>query len=78
MDEKETNGNDGRLRGFPVTFNVYARNSQEVEDLRLAVTAFISSHAREGRAVDAARLAKAIGSWDRNPLVRSRIIEYFR
>jgi len=75
MDEQEKKE---PLRGFPVTFNVYARNEQEVEDLRLAVVAFISSHAHEGRAVDAARLAKAIAGWDKNPFVKNRIIEYFK
>jgi hypothetical protein len=66
------------LRGFPITFDVYARNEQEVEDLRMAVIAFIGHHARQGRAIDAARLAKAIANWDNNPIVKSRIIDYFK
>lgn len=66
------------FRGFPITFNIYARNEQEVEELRMAVIAFIGSHARQGRAVDAARLAKAISNWDKNPIVRNKIIEHFR
>ena len=75
MNEQETKE---PLRGFPVTFNVYARNEQEVEQLRMAVVAFIGHHARQGRAVDAARLAQAIAGWDRNPIVRNKIIEYFK
>ena len=66
------------FRGFPITFNIYARSEQEVEDLRMAIVAFIGYHARQGRAIDAARLAKAIGRWDKNPLVRNRIIQYFQ
>lgn len=66
------------FRGFPITFDVYARNEQEVEELRMAIVAFIGFHARQGRAVDAARLAKAIDNWDNNPIVKSRIIEYFK
>ena len=27
---------------------------------------------------DAARLAKAIANWDNNPIVKSRIIDYFK
>jgi len=77
MNEQETK-QQRPLRGFPVTFNVYARDEKEVEDLRLAVVGFISAHARQGRAVDAARLAHAIGSWDRNPFVKNRVIEYFK
>ena len=77
MNEKEKNQSEP-LRGFPITFNVYARNEQEVEDLRMAVIAFIGHHAREGRAVDAARLAQAIANWDRNQLVKNQIINYFK
>lgn len=66
------------FRGFPITFDVYARNEQEVESLRMAIVAFIGCHARQGRAVDAARLAKAIANWDKNPIVKSRICEHFK
>lgn len=77
MDEKEKKEQEP-LRGFPITFNVYARSEKEVEDLRMAIIAFIGHHAREGRAVDAARLAQAIANWDKNPLVKSQIINYFK
>ena len=77
MNEKGQNQQQS-LRGFPITFNVYARNEQEVEELRNVIVAFIGTHARQGRAVDAARLAKAIANWDNNPIVKSRIIEYFK
>lgn len=66
------------FRGFPITFDIYARNEQEVEELRMAIVAFIGCHARQGRAVDAERLAKAISNWDNNPIVRNKIIDYFK
>ena len=75
MNEQENSQQP--FQGFPITFNVYARNEQEVEELRMAVIAFIGHHARQGRAIDAARLAKAIGNWDKNPLVKNHIINYF-
>ena len=78
MNEKKENNQQQPFRGFPITFNVYARDEQEVEELRMAVVAFIGHHARQGRAVDAARLAKAIANWDKNPLVKSQIINYFK
>ena len=78
MNEQEKDNRQQPLRGFPVTFNVYARSEQEVEELRMAVVAFIGHHAHEGRAVDAARLARAISNWDRNPIVKSQIINYFK
>ena len=77
MNEKE-NVQKEPLKGFPITFNVYARDEQEVEELRMAVVAFIGCHARQGRAVDAARLAKAVANWDKNPIVRNQIISYFK
>lgn len=66
------------FQGFPIKFDVYARSEQEVEDLRMAIVAFIGLHARQGRAIDAARLAKAISNWDKNPLVKNHIINYFK
>ena len=77
MNEKEKKQQEP-LRGFPIAFNVYARNEQEVEDLRMAIVGFIGYHAHQGRAVDAARLAKAIANWDKNPIVKNRIIQYFQ
>jgi hypothetical protein len=76
MNEQE-NKQQQPFKGFPITFNVYARNEQEVEDLRMAIIAFIGFHARQGRAIDAARLAQAIGNWDKNPIVKSQIIKHF-
>ena len=77
MNEKEQNQQQP-LRGFPITFNVYAHNEQEVEHLRKAIVAFIDQHARQGRAVDAERTAQAVARWDSNPLVRTQIINYFK
>ena len=77
MNEQE-NSQQQPFRGFPIAFNIYARSEQEVEDLRMAIVAFIGYHARQGRAIDAARLAQAIGRWDKNPLVKNHIINYFK
>ena len=66
------------MKGFPITFNVYANNEQEVETLCMAIVAFIGEHAKHGRAIDATRAAKAIANWDKNPLVKSQIINYFK
>jgi len=79
MNEKEKE--DSRqepFRGFSITFDVYAHNEQEVEDLRMAIVAFIGHHRRQGRAIDARRLAQAIANWDRNPIVKNQIINYFK
>lgn len=67
-----------KLRGFPIHFNIYAENEQEAEECRAAIVAFIGLHASQCRAVTAKKVAKAICDWDKNPIVRSRIIQYFK
>lgn len=66
-----------QLKGFPVTFNMYAETAEEAEECRMAIIAFIDQHARAGRAVTARKVAQAVASWDRNPIVKSQIIKYF-
>jgi len=77
MNEKDQNQQQP-FKGFPITFSVYARNEQEVERLRMAIIAFIGIHARQGRAVTGEKIAKAISNWDNNPIVRNKIIDYFK
>lgn len=74
MNEQEKK----EIKVFPIAFEVYAYDEREVEDLRMAIVAFIGHHAQCGRAVTAAKAAKAIANWDQNPLVKSRIIDYFK
>ena len=66
-----------QLKGFPLTFNLYAYDEQEVEEARMAIIAFIGQHAKEGRAVTARKVAQAVARWDQNPIVKSQIIKYF-
>ena len=67
-----------QLKGFPLTFNIYAENEQEVEDCRMAIIAFIGLHASQCRAVTARKVAQAIANWDKNLLVKNNIINYFK
>ena len=66
------------MTGYPITFNIFANNEAEVADARAAIVDFISQHAREGRAVSAPKIAKAIRSWQSNPFVRNKIIDFFK
>ena len=66
------------LKGFPLQFNIYAENEQEVEDCRMAIIAFIGMHASQCRAVTAKKVAQALSNWDKNPFVKGRIIDYFK
>lgn len=67
-----------QLKGFPLTFNIYAENEQEVEECRMAIIAFIGYHASQCRAVTARKVAQAIANWDKNLLVKNNIINFFK
>ena len=67
-----------KLKGFPLTFNIYAENEKEIEECRMAIIAFIGLHASQCRAVTAKKVAQAISNWDRNPIVKNQIINYFK
>ena len=71
---------DGKkiLKGFPLHFNIYAEDEAEVEECRKAIIEFIGFHASQCRAVTARKVAQALSNWDKNPIVRNRIIEYFK
>ena len=72
MEEKK------QLKGFPISFNIYAESETEVEEARKAIIAFIGLHASQCRAVTAKKVTQALSSWDKNPLVRNHIINYFK
>lgn len=67
-----------KLKGFPLQFNIYAENAQEVEECRMAIIAFIGQHASQCRAVTAKKVAQALANWDKNILVKNHIINYFK
>ena len=67
-----------QLKGFPIQFNIYAENEQEVEECRMAIIAFIGLHASQCRAVTAKKVAQALSQLDKNPIVRNQIISYFK
>ena len=65
------------MKGYEVKFNIYANSQEEANLASQAIKAFISEHAKQGRAVTAVKVADAIGKWKNNVLVRNRIINYF-
>ena len=66
------------MKGYPITFNIYAESEQEAEEARMAIVAFIGQHARQGRAVTGRKIAQAIANWDKNLIVKNHIINYFK
>lgn len=77
-EQNQQQGQEAPFGVYPISFEIYAHSPQEVESLRMAIIAFIGLHAHQGRAVDAVRLAKAISNWDNNPIVKNKIIDYFK
>jgi hypothetical protein len=65
------------LQGFEIKFQIYAENEAEAEEARKAIVGFINQHAMSGRAVSATKIVNAVSKWDSNPLIKSKIIEYF-
>lgn len=66
------------LQGFEIKFNIYAESAEEVEEARKAIVGFINTHAQQGRAVTGRKIADAISRWDKNPFVKSKIIDFFK
>jgi hypothetical protein len=66
------------MKGFPITFNIYAESEQEAEEARMAIVAFIGEHAKHGRAVTGRKIAQAVSNWDKNLIVKNQIINFFK
>ena len=63
---------------FDINFQIYAESENEVAELRQAIIWFINLHRANGRAVTARKVSEAIKKWDRNIIVKNRVIEYFK
>ena len=67
------------MQAFQVaSFNVWAENQQEVDEMRKALIDFIDEHGRQGRFVTARKVTEAVRNWKANAIVRNRIIEHFK
>lgn len=70
--------NPKQLKGFPITFCLYAENEEEAEEARKAIVSFIGVQAAQCRAVTAKKVAQAISKWDSNSFIKNQIINYFK
>lgn len=66
------------MGGYEVKFNIYAENQAEADAVSAAFKEFIDSQARTGVAVTARKVTEAVSRWGGNPMVRNRVINYFR
>ena len=68
----------GKIKGYPLNLRIYAESEQEVEECRAAIMSFIGFQASQCRAVTAKKVTGAVRNWDKNPIVKNRIINYFK
>ena len=66
------------LRGFPITFQLYAHDEQEAEEARMAIVAFIEQLRQYGLPVTGKKVAQAAANWDRNPIAKMQILKHFK
>ena len=66
------------LQGYEIKFNIYAESAEEAEKARAAIVGFISEQAQKGRAVTGNKIVSAVSQWDKNPFVKSKIIDFFK
>ena len=66
------------MKALDIQFQIYAEDENEVAELRQTIIWFINLHRANGRAVTARKVSEAIKRWDKNIIVRNRIIEHFK
>lgn len=59
------------MQGYKIEFYVYAESQEEADNAASEIKAFISSYAREGRAVTARKISEAVSRFKNNFLVRN-------
>ena len=59
------------MKGFQVTFNVYANSKEEAEAASKALRTFVDDQAKQGRAVTAQKITDAINKYKNNYFVTS-------
>lgn len=64
------------MKGYPITFNIYAESEADAREAQQAIVGFISEHARFGRAVSAMKIKAAVSRWDANAFVKNQIIKF--
>ena len=66
------------MKGYEIKFHIYADSEEEAKRAESAIKMFINQHAMAGRAVTGNKIAEALPKWESNPIVRNRIINYFK
>ena len=61
-----------------ISFNVWANDEKEEEELKAAVCNFIDWFGQRGIKVTASKLSEAINRWQNNILVKNSVINHFK
>lgn len=64
------------MKGIEIKFNIYAEDEADAKAARDSIISFIDENAREGRAVTASKIAKAVSMWKSNIFIKNRIIDF--
>lgn len=59
------------MKGFEIRFNVFADSQEEADRATLALRSFVDGKAREGVAVTADKIARAVEKWKDNYFVNN-------
>ena len=70
--------NHGKMKVFPITIKIYAEDEQEAEKARQALGGFVDRLGEMGIMATGEKIAQAVPKWDKNPIVRSQIINHFK
>lgn len=63
---------------YPITIKIYANDEQEAQRAQQALGQFVNDIGALGIPVTGDKIAEAVPRWNKNPIVKSQIINYFK
>lgn len=63
---------------YPITIKIYAANEQEAQQAQHALGQFVNDMGVLGVHVTGGKIADGVSHWDKNPFVKSKIINHFK
>lgn len=68
----------GTMKGYPITFNIYAESEEEAKRAQEGIIGFISRNAEQGRAVSGAKITEALRKAESNAFIRNQISNFLK
>lgn len=63
---------------YPITIKIYAADEQEAQQAQHALGRFVNNMGALGIPVTGNKIADGVSRWDKNPFVKSKIINHFK